>query len=193
MLRRAQSYRAGSGRQQRFIFLLATYAAALVLGGCFGEKRPTAQVVNVSFQHPVMPVDAMNGAPDDPPQIPYSAEPLPSLGASRIAPPKPHVTPPPQNESPAMVKPAETVILPELSPEEMAEAKTETQQSLNAALGNLARTSGKSLNASQKDLESKARSFMDSAREAMRNGDWPRAQNLAKKADVLSRELAASL
>jgi hypothetical protein len=56
----------------------------------------------------------------------------------------------------------------------------------------LARISGKSLNAAQKDLESKARSFMDTAREAIRNGDWPRAQNLAKKADVLSRELAAS-
>jgi type IV secretory pathway VirB10-like protein len=168
-------------------------ALALVLGGCFGEKRPTAKVVNVSFAHPVMPVDAMNGTPDDPPQITYPAEPLPSLGASHVAPPKPRVTPPPQNEAPATGKAAETAILPELSPEEMAEAKTETQQSLNAALGNLARTSGKSLNASQKDLESKARSFMDSAREAMRNGDWPRAQNLAKKADVLSRELAASL
>jgi type IV secretory pathway VirB10-like protein len=193
MLRRAQSYRANSGQLQRFIFVTGACALALVLGGCFGEKRPTAKVVNVSFAHPVMPVDAMNGAPDDPPQIPYLAEPLPPLGASHAAPPKPRVASPPQNESPSAAKPSETVILPELSPEEMAAAKTETQQSLDAALGNLARTSGKSLNASQKDLESKARSFMDSAREAIRNGDWPRAQNLAKKADVLSRELAASL
>jgi len=148
--------------------------------------------VNVSFAHPVIPMDAMNGAPADPPEIPYSPEPLPSLGASRETPPKPHVAPAPQSESRAVEKPAETVILPELSPEEMSTAKTETQQSLNAAEGNLARISGKSLDAAQKDLESKARSFMDSAREAMRNGDWPRAQNLAKKADVLSRELAAS-
>jgi type IV secretory pathway VirB10-like protein len=193
MLRRAQSGRANSGEQQRFIFVPAACAFALLISGCFDEKRPTAKVVNVSFAHPVLPVDAMNGAPDDPPEIPYSAEPLPSLGASRTAPPRPHVAPPPQNESPATEKRAETVILPELSPEEMAAAKTETQQSLGAAEGNLARISGKSLNSEQKDLESKARSFMDTAREAMRNGDWPRARNFAKKADVLSRELAASL
>ena len=192
MLRRAQSYPANSGAQQRLVFVTAICALALVLGGCFGEKRPAAKVVDVSFAHPVMPMDTMNGAAADPPEIPYSAEPLPSLGASREAPPKPRVAPAPQNESRAIEKPAETVILPELSPEEMSTAKTETQQSLNAAEGNLARISGKSLNAAQKDLESKARSFMDTAREAIRNGDWPRAQNLAKKADVLSRELAAS-
>jgi hypothetical protein len=34
---------------------------------------------------------------------------------------------------------------------------------------------------------------MDTAREAMQKGDLPRAQNFAKKAEVLSRELAASL
>jgi hypothetical protein len=192
MLRRAQAYPANSVTHQRFIAVTAGCVLALVLGGCFGEKRPAAKVVNVSFAHPVMPVDAMNGTPADPPEIPYSVGPLPSLGASREAPPKPRVAAAPQNESRAVEKPQEAVILPELSPEEMATAKTETQQSLNAAEGNLGRVSGKPLNAAQKDLESKARSFMDTAREAIRNGDWPRAQNLAKKADVLSRELAAS-
>jgi hypothetical protein len=192
MLKQARLGGANGGEKRRSMFVTAACAFALLLGGCFGEKRPTAKVVNVSFAHPVVPMDAMNGAPADPPEIPYAAEPLPSLGASRETPPKPHVAPAPQSESRAIEKPAETVILPELSPEEMSTAKTETQQSLNAAEGNLARISGKSLNAAQKDLESKARSFMDTAREAIRNGDWPRAQNLAKKADVLSRELAAS-
>jgi hypothetical protein len=192
MSRQAQSSGANGG-ERRFIFVTGVCAFALVLGGCFGEKRPTAKVVNVSLAHPVMPVDAMNDAAAEPPEIPYSAEPLPLLGASREAPPKPRVAAAPQNESRAVEKPQEAVILPELSPEEMSTAKTETQQSLNAAEGNLARVSGKPLNAAQKDLESKARSFMDTAREAIRNGDWPRAQNLAKKADVLSRELAASL
>jgi len=193
MLRRAQSGRANSGLQQRFTSVTAVCAFALLLGGCFGAKRPTAKVVNVSFAHPVMPVDAMSAAPDEPPEIPYLAEPLPSLGVSRAAPPRPHVAPPPQNGSPAAEKPAETLMLPELSPEEMAAAKADTQQSLDAAEGNLARTSGKSLNAAEKDLESKARSFMDTAREAIKNGDWPRARNFAKKAEVLARELAASL
>jgi hypothetical protein len=192
MLRRAQRSRANSGQKWWMIFVPAGCACALLLGGCFGEKRPAARVVNVSFAHPVLPVSALDRAPDNPPDILYPAAPLPSLGTARTAPPRPRVAPPPTNASAAGKLP-ETLILPELSPEQMAAAKAETQQSLDAAEGNLARTSGRSLNPAQRDLESKARSFMDTAREAMRGGDLPRAQNFAKKAEVLSRELAASL
>jgi hypothetical protein len=35
--------------------------------------------------------------------------------------------------------------------------------------------------------------FISDAREAGRAGDWPRARDLAKKAQVLSEELANSL
>ena len=173
------------------IFVPSTCAFALLLGGCFGEKRPTAHVVNVSFAHPVLPVNSMDALPDNPPDILYQPAPLPSLGAVRT-PPRPRVATPPTNPS-AAEKTPETIILPELSPEQMVAAKAETQHSLDAAEGNLNRTQGRSLNPAQKDLESKARSFMDTAREAMQKGDLPRAQNFAKKAEVLSRELAASL
>jgi hypothetical protein len=192
MLRRKQWSFAISAQNRRMIFAPAGCAFALLLGGCFGEKRPAAHVVNVSFAHPVLPVNATDAVPDSPPDILYHFAPLPSLGAARTAPPRPRVATPPANST-AADKTPETLILPELSPEQMASAKAETQQSLDAAEGNLARTTGRSLNPAQKDLESKARSFMDTAREAMRGGDLPRAQNFAKKAEVLSRELAASL
>jgi hypothetical protein len=174
------------------IFVPACCAFVLLMGGCFGEKRPTAHVVNVSLARPVLPASAVNEIADNPPDIFYHSAPLPSLGLARSAPPRPRVATPPVNSTTAEKTP-ETLLLPELSPEQMAAAKAETQQSLNAAEGNLARANGKSLNPAQKDLESKARGFMDTAREAMRGGDWPRAQNFAKKAEVLSRELAASL
>jgi len=38
----------------------------------------------------------------------------------------------------------------------------------------------------------KIRGFLGQAREAMRDGDWLRARNLAHKAEVLSAELANS-
>ncbi|HEY6385967.1 MAG TPA: hypothetical protein VIX91_09820 [Candidatus Acidoferrum sp.] len=62
-----------------------------------------------------------------------------------------------------------------------------------AAERNLAAASGKSLSATQSDLASKVRSFISDARESGREGDWARARDLAKKAQVLSEELIGSL
>jgi len=42
-------------------------------------------------------------------------------------------------------------------------------------------------------LTSKVSSFLQESKLAARDGDWTRARNLAKKARVLSEELAASL
>ena len=85
------------------------------------------------------------------------------------------------------------MIAPQLTPQETAVAQQETNQILNIAEKNLARTRGKSLNAAQSDLASKVRSFLKDAREAAQGGDWGRARSLAKKAQVLSEELAGSL
>jgi hypothetical protein len=192
MLKRVRWSFVISQQKRQMISVPTGCAFVLLLGGCFGEKRPTAHVVNVSLAHPVLPVSVTDAIADDPPDILYYFAPLPSLGTTRTAPPRPRV-PIPQTNSGAAEKAPETVMLPELSPEQTAAAKTETRESLEAAEGNLQRANGRPLNPTQKDLESKARSFMDTAREAMRGGDLPRAQNFAKKAEVLSRELAASL
>jgi hypothetical protein len=80
-----------------------------------------------------------------------------------------------------------------LSAQESNSLQRETAQSLLAAERNLAATAGKSLNATQSDLASKVRSFISDAREAGRAGDWARARDLAKKAQVLSEELVGSL
>ena len=57
---------------------------------------------------------------------------------------------------------------------------------------NLQETSGKQLNAAQQDLVGKIRSFLAQSRDASKDGDWARAQNLAQKARLLSAELINS-
>jgi hypothetical protein len=80
-----------------------------------------------------------------------------------------------------------------LSAQESVALQHETEQSLSTAERNLAASAGKSLNATQADLAAKVRNFIADAREAARAGDWALARTLAKKAQVLSDELVASL
>lgn len=79
---------------------------------------------------------------------------------------------------------------PELSDEQQSAAKLETQQSLIVAERNLNLIRGKPLNPAQRDLVSKIRGFVESAREAMKENDWQRARTQAKKAEVLSKEFS---
>jgi len=75
----------------------------------------------------------------------------------------------------------------------MQAAKSDSEHSLDVAEKNLSLATGKTLNSMQQDLVSKVRGFSDTAREAMKAGDWVRAKNLSKKAEVLSAQLASSL
>jgi|SRR5215469_894317 len=115
----------------------------------------------------------------------------------RSAPPRPHVNPAPApaaNAPPADAeKPEAPTIAAQLPKEELAAAQQETSQSLEIAEKNLASTRNKQLNAAQSDLASKIKGFLKDAREAMKTGDWGRARNLAKKAQVLSEELVRSV
>lgn len=49
------------------------------------------------------------------------------------------------------------------------------------------------MSAAQKDLVEKISSFLEQSRDAVKTGDWTRAQNLAQKARLLSLELVSSL
>ena len=57
---------------------------------------------------------------------------------------------------------------------------------------NLAIAKSHKLTAAQTDLASKVSSFLDETKQAARENDWTRARNLAKKAQVLSEDLASS-
>lgn len=90
-------------------------------------------------------------------------------------------------------RPEAPQITPQLTAEETAAAQQQTSLSLSIAERNITVSQGRTLNPTQSDLASKVRSFVAEARDAARVGDWTRASNAARKAQVLSEELARSL
>jgi hypothetical protein len=183
-------------RDRARIFLDVFVSSALLLSGCAARKTPAIPWSTAVLVRPVVPQhpaagsgDGEEAAPDLRLEIPTAVAPL----ATRGAPARPRVLAPATNPGAAAGRPDTPQIVPELSTQESTSLQRETNQSLAVADRNLAATTGKSLNAAQADLASKVRSFISDAREAGRAGDWTRARDLAKKAQVLSEELARSL
>jgi hypothetical protein len=134
-----------------------------------------------------------------------SEDPLPELrfelppSASRVmtvrsGPPRPRgSTPPTATTGNGAEKSEAPTIVPQLTPQEFTVAQQQTNESLSIAERNLGAARGKTLSAVQRDLVSKIQGFIKDAREAAQITDWSRARSLAKKAQVLSEELASSL
>jgi hypothetical protein len=174
--------------------------AVAVLGGCAAQKKTKAQSfpwATVKSVRPVLPSIGTSSpdttASDFLPEFELEAPPPPSpLAEIQSIPPRPRVAaapPGPSNPS----RPEAPQIAPQLTAQEAAAAQQQTNLSLSIAERNIAASQGKSLNPTQSDLASKVRSFVTEAREAAHSGDWTRASNAAKKAQVLSEELARSL
>jgi hypothetical protein len=175
------------------LLLALLCVCALAATACFTKRPPAAHLPAIQLGAPIVPPTTAESA-DNPPDI-SSEEPseFPQLVFGHSGPARPRVTPAPVPEPARTEKPAEPTIVPEVPTEEMNAAKNESQHSLDVAEKNLLLASGKTLNPLQQDLVSKVRGFSDSAREAMKAGDWLRAKNLSKKAEVLSDQLASSL
>ena len=183
-----------ASRVRARILFGAVGSAAILLSGCAEQKKAaipwrTAVLVRPMLpQHPPEAEDVEGTVPDLRLEI---APPTPL--ATRSAPARPRIAAPPANQNVTAVKPETPQIVPELSTQESTSLQRQTEQSVSAAERNLAATSGKSLNPVQSDLASKVRSFVSDAREAGKAGDWARARDLARKAQVLSEELAQNL
>jgi hypothetical protein len=169
-------------------------ACVLWTTGCFMRRAPARPVIDyIGSAHPVVPAAATDTTLEPPPDLAMDTAPAPpQLVTSHSMPARPHVAPAPATEPPVEMPP-EPTIAPEVPTEEMKAARAETQQSLDTADKNLTLARGRKLDAAQEDLVSKVHGFTEGAREAMRSGDWVRAKNLAKKAEVLSEQLAANL
>ena len=169
-------------------------SAAILASGCAARKKPSIPWSTAVLVRPVVPQQCPTiGAVEEPVpdlrlEIPSPLAPL----ATRTVPARPRSATPPTNPNAPAGKPDTPQIVTGLSTRESASLQRESDQSLSAAESNLAATAGKSLNAAQADLASKVRSFISDAREAGRAGDWTRARDLAKKAQVLSEELVGS-
>jgi hypothetical protein len=139
--------------------------------------------------------EASSVSEDPLPELRPELPPFPShLITVRTTPPRPRVgTPPPATTGAEGEKLEAPMIATQLTPQESAVAQQQTNQSLVIAEKNLGSARGKNLNAAQSDLVSKIKGFIKDARAAAQVTDWSRARSLAKKAQVLSEELAGSL
>jgi hypothetical protein len=84
-------------------------------------------------------------------------------------------------------------IAPQLSPGDQQAFRRRIDEDSTIARKNLQSADGRQLNATQQDLADKIRGFLGQARDAGKDGDWARAENLAQKARLLSVELINSL
>jgi hypothetical protein len=177
----------------------ASCAGVLLLSGCAERHAKARQFPWSTFAYTrPLPPNSLSGEVDDGDDpladATLDVEPPPSaLVIARIIPVRPRL--PASNSSPndAASKPDVPQIAPQLTAAEASAAQQQTTQSLSVAQRNLGSAEGKALNPTQQDLASKVRSFMAEAHEAAKSGDWTRARNAAKKAEVLSQELAGSL
>jgi len=125
-----------------------------------------------------------------------SAAPLPVEPTHTKPPPPPHRQPAEASSDTTAEQPARTPppqISPQLSPGDQASLRHSTGEDASVAQKNLQQANGKVLNAAQRDLLEKIRSFLAQSDEAGKSGDWSRAQTLAQKARLLSVELVDSL
>ena len=103
----------------------------------------------------------------------------------------------PRTNSPSQSEPVDAAnaanLVPELSPQETASARQQVADSFAVVERNLAKTRGRKLTPAQSDIVSKINGFVGESREASGQGDWARARNLAKKAQILSEDLVTSL
>jgi len=178
----------------RKALLILVFIATLAGAGCNKHLvRAAPPSVSSPPPEPVPSVTAPLPLPTAeveplPPEVSPTAEPEPvappSVARSRPA--------PPEAAAPAPARPAAPQISPQLSPSVLAAAQSRTRTDIEFSEQTLQAWSARALNAAQKDLAEKIRSFLAQAQEAIGANDWIRAQNLAQKARVLSDELLKS-
>ena len=188
-----------SQRRTAGFAVAASCTVLMFLSGC-AQRQVKARPFpwsTYAYTRPIAP-EVLPGQPDDSDDLfqdatPDIAPPPSALAIARSAPPRPRVPVVNSSQNDNDSKPEVPQIAPQLTAAEASAAQQQTSQSLTVAERNIGSVEGKSLNATQQDLASKVRSFMAEAHEAAKTGDWTRAKNAAKKAEVLSQELASSL
>lgn len=194
--------------------LIETRVAAALLVAGFGLSAAGCARNSVRAAAPVAAPPApslseterpMNIAPDTDAAPPIETTTTAPTVAAGSAPPPVSIplAKPPVLRKPAEQPPTEVAaeppprapapqISPQLSPGDQASYERKTTEDLGVAEKNLQSTNGKQLNAAQKDMADKVRSFLADARDASKSADWARAQNLALKARLISVELVNS-
>lgn len=175
--------------------------------GCARKQAHAAAPAPAPAAAPAATARPMTTAPDTsaappvetaaaPPVVPADSVPPPVV-APEPRPPAPRrragEQPTAEAEAEPQARPAAPQISPQLSPGDQATYERKTGDDISVAERNLQQASGRQLSEAQQDLVGKIRSFVAQSRDAGKDGDWARAQNLAQKARLLSVELLNSL
>jgi hypothetical protein len=188
-----------------FVGLLA-FCMSIACAGCLHNQVVTkAPVMTAPQPESEMP---MNVAPDTDASPPEAAPPpapeismnveAPSLDAiPKMRMPSPPPKPPTEQPSPQPVgqasHPPAPQISPQISPTAQQALQRQMDDDLTVAEKNLQQANGRKLNGAQQALLGNARSFVEQARAAGKDGDWARAQNLAHKARLASIDFVNAL
>jgi hypothetical protein len=181
---------------QRNILVACLCLIAAGLGGCrrnivrAAPPSVTSPPQTEPFPQPTVVNPQPAAVASEPPDVKNPAQPVPAVAD------QPRPRPPVEAEAAAPKpepEPEPLQIAPQLSAKDQAAAVRTTTNDIRVAERNLQTAYGRQLNASQNDLVGKIAGFLAQAHEAIRTGDWVRAQNLAQKAQVLSVELIKSL
>jgi outer membrane biosynthesis protein TonB len=141
------------------------------------------------FPQPTVVTQQPPEPPAEPPDVQQPTQPVPAVADQ----PRPRAPVEAEAVAPkAEPGPEPIQIAPELSAKDQAAAVRTTTDDIRVAERNLQVAYGRQLSASQNDLVGKIAGFLSQAHEAIRTGDWVRAQNLAQKAQVLSVQLVKS-
>jgi hypothetical protein len=177
--------------------LLAALTAVALLQGCAERKPHASPWATAIAVRPRLPQPAPGYHPpafdDIAPDLNWDFSPPLSRLAVVRQPARPHVAAQPAPETSGAAKGEAPLLAPQLSEQEISAAQQQMNESIAITQKNLSSTKGHKLNPTQSDLASKVNSFLQESRGAAKDGDWTRAKNLAKKAQVLSEELADSL
>jgi hypothetical protein len=184
---------------RRRLLHAATFVAfAMLLQGC-AERRThaypwaSASAAKPVLRRPIVPPVGNLPSLDDAPDLHWDFPPPPSRLVVVRQPARPRTAAASATDPAATSKPDPLSFEPQLSPTEIAAAQQQWNDSLGVAQKNLTNARRRRLNPTQTDLASKVDSFTQESKNAAREGDWNRAKNLAKKAQVLSEELMDSL
>jgi len=164
--------------------------------GCGGKQvrvRPWHGNINVRPNLPGSTGVQQENTTGDAPELVWNFPAPPTILSLPRQPARPRVQQSQPAESGEAQRPSAPSLAPQLSAQEIASAQLQLNDSSVIAQKNLETAKGHRLSAAQADLASKVTSFLQESKDAAREGDWTRARNLAKKAQVLSEELAASL
>jgi hypothetical protein len=194
-------------RKSRMIF--GIFALSLASTSCLRQKTqtraftppPVRQWPEVSDTVPALPgapqiaADQASIIPPQLPQItPENMPEIPDAPKRVVRRPVVPVTPP----KPATTAPAELPVAPPrlaqmLTPEQLRENTRTLDESLERVNRALAIIEGKNLTADQKDIAERIRTFKKQAEQARREQDLLTAVSLARRADLLAKDLLERL